>query len=264
MCAPGFGPIAVNAVTTEERIAAGFGFDWLIAPVGLTLPEGTAPCSDAVMAPFYALMPEAMTPPPVEPTIAPPVAEDLPMPGDNVPDMPAILDMPDAVPVDDGPVAQTPPPDVSDPGIKPARPVAVPATPTPTVDLDARAWAEAERTQSVDAMLAYVEGWPQGAHAAEARAWLAARAIMVPDPAPMHPAPVVPTPVQPDITHPQDMAAWQQAMRLGTTTALWDYLKAWPNGSFVQDAWIELDLRRSGRAVPAPVVVPAPPPQGGK
>lgn len=257
MCAPGFGPIVVNAITTEERIAAGFGLDWLIAPVDLTLPDDAAPCPDDVMAPFLGLMPEGMAPPS---GLEPPPAEDLPMPGDAEPDLPAVLDMPDAapdaVPGNDGPVAHVPPPDVSDPGIKP---------PLPSADPEASAWAEAERAQSAAAMLAYVANWPQGAHAAEARAWLAARAIAVPDAGPAQP-PMPPTmqpPIpaqQPGIPQPDELSAWLEAQRLGTATALWDFLKAWPNGQFAQQAWIALDLRRGGPIQPAPAPIPAPMP----
>lgn len=64
-----------------------------------------------------------------------------------------------------------------------ARAIAVPQD-APRDDPEARAWAQAEAAQSVEAMLRYLRDWPRGAHAGTARDWLLARAIIIPDAGP--------------------------------------------------------------------------------
>lgn len=128
-------------------------------------------------------------------------------------------------------------------------PATVPApAPAPTQSPEALAWAEAQRQGTPAAMLAYLAEWPRGLHSGEARAWLAARAII---------APAVPTaPVAPAATQlSADDRDWQAALARGTAEAFWDYLKAQQQGAHVAEAYAQLTLLAS--RAPAPL---APPP----
>jgi hypothetical protein len=144
------------------------------------------------------------------------------------------------------PVAEPPP--VIPPAPPPvvAKPPVGAPPPDPTPDPDAAAWAQAQAVGDAGAVLGYLQDWPQGAHAEAARAWLAQRAIAVPDPA----------------GSPDDGADWQRALGEGTPGAVLAYLERWPDGAHAPEAreWL---LRRAIQppGLPAPAPEPAPPPR---
>lgn len=132
-----------------------------------------------------------------------------------------------------------------------------PAAAEPQPDPEAQAWATAEAAQGAGEMIAYLQAFPQGAHADAARAWLTARAIQPPDGPPG--GGVVSPP--PD----DDEFLYARAETLGTPQAFWDYLKAYPDGRFAAQAWVGVmmalrEREPSPQTVPAPQPVPAPEP----
>ncbi len=76
-----------------------------------------------------------------------------------------------------------------------------PAAPPPPVSAETDYWLDAREADDIAGVLSYMERWPQGVHADEARAWLHARAIVAPGDVPesgMMPAPATPAPATPD------------------------------------------------------------------
>jgi hypothetical protein len=148
--------------------------------------------------------------------------------------------------------------------------------PVAMADPQVEAWSAAEAAQSPDAMIAFLLAYPDGDHADEARAWLMARAIMPPGPAVQQPGPsngvVSPPPSDAEF-------GYAQARARGTVQALWDFVKAFPEGEFTQMAVADLIrlgadarylLAPGGDAMPTPQpyaqtpVAPEPAPQAGK
>jgi len=158
-----------------------------------------------------ALQPPA--PPPAEPPAEPPVVAEPP-----------------AQPPAQPPVAAKPP-------AQP--PVAAPPPASP----EAAAWAEALATGDASAVIAYLERWPLGAQATEARDWLNSRAIM-------------PPPTPDDGTNDgtddrdEDSADWQRALATGDAGAVIAYLERWPQGAHATEARDWLNSRA--------IMVPAP------
>ncbi|MCL4675246.1 MAG: hypothetical protein KJZ59_04285, partial [Pararhodobacter sp.] len=214
VCLPERGPLAASLVTTEDRITSDLTPEAVLADLRLHLPPEAGPCpatvTDAVTEAMRALrMPGAVAPDAPDPT--------LQLPDGPTPPPPPVAATPDPQP------PRAPPPPVVDAGI--------PDTPAPGgPDPEAEAWARILAEPTVDATHAYLRAWPNGAHAAQARDWLAARGIVPPGVAPVPP---------PAVDHPApdpEAEAWARISAEPTVDATYAYLQAWPNGAHAAQA----------------------------
>lgn len=241
-CLPGAGPIVVGVLTTDERLGVDSAATTVMAPVRLTMPAGSVPCSVEVDALMPSLVTQAQSGPPPAvsmPPQTPPVEDDKPdttiAPQDpSQPPVEQPLAPTPEAPTPEAPMAQAP--------VAPNAEDGKPDDSAPVPNPDDLAWERALAAGTQADVMAYLQGFPNGVHRAEAEEWLRAN----------QPAPA-PQLVQPDLD-PQEQA-WQQALADGSATAMWNYLKAFPMGPHADDARAILE----GRALPpAPAPVPEP------
>jgi hypothetical protein len=187
-CLTGRGPLVIDVITTTDRISEGMTPTTLLAGFDIVLPPDATPCPTVVMGTLAAAL-----------------------------DDPAMVFNPDAPQASVPAPSPTIPADV--PPVSEAAPQPPAPAPKPTIDADATAWAAAQNAGSAEAVLGYLERWPRGNHAADARAWLASRAIMAP-------------------TFPddRDSPAWQQALASGNAGDILAYLHDWPHGTHAAEA----------------------------
>jgi len=203
-CLPGEGPLTLTAITHTDRIAAGLTLEGLLSTADLTLPQTAVACSDEVMADLPQLA--GVTPPVPQPVSQPPVPE------------------PPAQPPADTPPVVAPPP------------AQVEGIPPPPADMVS--WYQARDAGDIAGVLGFLAHFPDSRYADEARAWLAARAIVIPQAGSGQRVGVL-----------SDPQAWAQAVAEGSAQALWTYLKAWPDGAHAAEA--RARLRTVGPITPA-------------
>lgn len=192
-CAPGAGPVVLGALATQAYLDQVGGFDAVIAPVRLTLPEGSTPCPapmfDAVAAVGITLetpqrtVPDPVMPPPpavqtgkptTPPVAAPDPAEDAWVAAVNSNSAQGMMAYLNAYP--DGAHTQE------------ARDWLAMHAPRPA-DPDTEAWQAALALGTAPAMWTYLKAQPNGAYAAQARAELQALTAPPPMPTPTAPQP---------------------------------------------------------------------------
>lgn len=236
---PGEGAARVLYLIGEEPSSQGLTTWAVIASSGLTEDESRE-FETTVLANLRgsAVLTSAPATEPVAP-VAPEPTPAQPEPLQPTPVQPAPPTRDSATPSTDS--RQPTAPQVVAPAATPTPP------PTPTQSPEALAWAEAQRQGTPAAVMAYLADWPRGLYSGEARAWLAARAIIAPA------TPTV-TPAPPTAAQSADDRDWQAALARGTAEAFWDYLKAQQQGAHVADAYAQLTLLAS--RAPAPLVPP--------
>ncbi|MCV2894274.1 hypothetical protein [Lentibacter sp. XHP0401] len=124
-----------------------------------------------------------------------------------------------------------------------AKPQAQAAKPTSPSDMEQAFWNSVSGTSQTEGFEAYLEQWPNGAYAAEARARIAG--LTAPAPAPA--------------SDPQvELAFWQSVQNSSDPAMFQAYLDQWPNGTFAVLA--RLNLKRLQAVAVTPNSQPAPSP----
>jgi len=291
-CAPGGGPLIIGLLTADDRLSGSAPFASMLAPVRLTMPDGSAPCSaqvDAALADLVirsaAPMDDADSPPPAVslPEVTMPPATSPVVPEDGKPGTEVVPDEPAQTPTQPE-VAQTvtpqpATPEVSDPptngadGKPGTEVIPEPEPQTPSADPSVQPQAPAP-----------VDPLPPVADDTGKPATEAAPVQPPQQPAQQPPAqdPVQPqtqaAPEQPDAgagagaesgkpsaeaalptapmaPNPADDLAWGRALASGDATNIRAYLQDFPQGAHLREAqeWLRMNAPTQNPALaPAP------------
>ncbi|WP_370205618.1 hypothetical protein [Pararhodobacter marinus] len=195
--------------------------DALQPTLALSVPAGATPCAPELLADIRAAI------------SAPAAAQE---PGIAMPPPPTEPGGEDAT----GDAATDP---ATDPSIAVGEPH--PGGSASLAMAEARAWEEALRIGTPEAVLAFLAQYPRGLHSGEARGWLHARDIYAPDEYRPDPSRLPETPD--GIRAPSEAEAWTIALADGRAEGVWTSLKAHPAGAHAAAAQLMLSRMLRGQ-----------------
>ena len=195
ICGPNDGgPLVIGILTTPERLDEVGGFDGLMAPMRLTMPDGSSPCPTDLDNALAAVQPTGAAPDvaPQMPDVVMPPATNSGKPGTP----PVVTVDPEIAAWEEAATADTVRSMMAylqdyprGAHVLEARDrLAELTAPPPTADPERQAWASAEAAGTPEAMWTYLKAHPQGMHSRMAHEAL--RRLTAPQPAPT--APVAP------------------------------------------------------------------------